>query len=97
MSAAIDYTNHSKDELFDVLEHIDEEQHPENALAAYAVLQDKFGVSEEDIENRYQNDGLLLSVLRLLFFPIAGELGASRNEIEEKLKKVSQLTSKIEA
>jgi hypothetical protein len=95
MDSKIDYLNYNKDELFDVLEHIDDTQYPENAVTVYSVLQNKFGITEQDINNRYQDNGALLSLLRLALFPVVGELGMSKQELEEKLLRISKLSSKV--
>lgn len=93
MTEQIDYSHLSKDQLFDVLEHIDDTQNAENAVAAYSELQNQFAITEQDIDDRYQDDGVTLTILKLLMIPFAGDSSLSKQEMQNKLRRIKLRSS----
>jgi hypothetical protein len=66
----MDYSSYSEKELFGVLEDIDPEQYPQNAIAALQTLKSKFGLSDTDILNNYQDETILYHVIECVLFPL---------------------------
>lgn len=88
MDSVVDYTNYSKEELFEVLENIDDLLFPENAIKIYSILSNEFYVTENDILSRYQNDGALISILKIVLFPVLGAPVASKDELAQKINRI---------
>ena len=95
MHNQIDYTHFSKEELFDVLEQIDDVQYSANATSAYLVLQDKFSITQQDLDERYQDDGLVLSCIKLLLIPFGGEQSNAKQEMQAKLQRISNSATAV--
>lgn len=93
MNNPIDYTHLSKDELFDVLEQIDDEQHAENAKAAYLLLHNKFSITPQDLDERYQESGLLSDIVKLILFPLGSEQSLSKQDMQAKLQRINNSCS----
>ena len=88
MNSVVDYTNYSKEELFEVLENIDDILFPENAIKIYSILSNEFNVTESDILSRYQNDGALIGILKLVLFPVLGAPAAPKDELAQKINRI---------
>ncbi|WP_338366545.1 hypothetical protein [uncultured Pseudoalteromonas sp.] len=80
-----DYSQYSKEALFEVLESIDYELHTANALSAYSTLVTKFGVTDNEVAQRYSDDNLIASILKLCFFPFASNYSSSNIDLRNKV------------
>lgn len=85
----MDYTNCDSETLFAVLEHIDVEAYPQNALSAYRKLVELEGL--DNIRLRYSEEHWLFRLLKLPFWESYLDQ-PSTLEMQQKLKLISQLS-----
>ena len=80
-----DYSQYSKEELFEALGSIDYELYASNALNAYSILLTKFDVSDNEITKRYSGDSLIASIFKLCLFTLANNSSSSSTDLRNKI------------
>ena len=89
-SRPINYSECSVNELIDALEHVKDEIYPENALEIYTTLTTEKGLSREEILAHFDHRDGLRRAIDWLFVPITSEQMPTRDDIENKLTRISE-------
>ena len=97
ISEKIDFSDYTKDELFDSLESVDDELYPETAVEIYSLLESISKSDPESVDCRYKDDdGVLEGVMEIIFFPVLSNQGPTKFEMREKLHRIRKMMARNE-